>query len=272
MYSLEDNHEDIIGKAIKGLNLSPDVICHESDITKTELQQLLHGEYTNELETPLRNLAATLQLNADALVQSAAKTWHPKIESLPDGLQCFTTPYGDMTVNAYLLRLPDSKQAIAFDTGADASPMLEVIQRDQLQLTHLFLTHTHGDHIFDLDRLCEKTGATAYVHELEALPGTKTFCYSEFFEIEPLKCSTLQTSGHAKGGTTYFIKGLSKPLAVVGDAIFAGSMGGGMISYTEALETNHKNILTLPDETILCPGHGPITTVALEKKHNPFFA
>ncbi len=73
------------------------------------------------------------------------------------------------------------------------------------------------------------------------------------------------------GGTTYVISGLAAPVAVVGDALFAGSMGGGMISYDDALKNNREKIMTLPDETILCPGHGPMTTVAEEKRHNPFF-
>jgi glyoxylase-like metal-dependent hydrolase (beta-lactamase superfamily II) len=71
---------------------------------------------------------------------------------------------------------------------------------------------------------------------------------------------------------TFVVRGLERPVAVVGDSLFAGSMGGGNISYQDAVENNLKKILTLPDETVLCPGHGPITTVAEEKKHNPFFA
>ena len=67
------------------------------------------------------------------------------------------------------------------------------------------------------------------------------------------------------------IDGLERPIAIVGDAIFAGSMGGGMISYEDALRTNREKIMTLPDDTVLCPGHGPLTTVGREKKNNPFF-
>jgi len=58
----------------------------------------------------------------------------------------------------------------------------------------------------------------------------------------------------------------------VGDALFAGSMGGGMASYADALKTNLEGIFSLPDETIVCPGHGPMTTVCEERAHNPFFA
>ena len=53
--------------------------------------------------------------------------------------------------------------------------------------------------------------------------------------------------------------------------MFAGSMGGGLVSYEDALRNTREQILSLPDDTILCPGHGPLTTVGEEKRHNPFF-
>jgi len=68
------------------------------------------------------------------------------------------------------------------------------------------------------------------------------------------------------------VSGLARPIAIVGDSLFAGSMGGGNVSYRDALRTNFEKILTLPDQTIICPGHGPMTTVGEEKEHNPFFA
>jgi glyoxylase-like metal-dependent hydrolase (beta-lactamase superfamily II) len=68
------------------------------------------------------------------------------------------------------------------------------------------------------------------------------------------------------------IGGLERPVAIVGDALFAGSMGRANTSYADCIRTNSEEILSLPTQTILCPGHGPLTTVALERKHNPFFA
>jgi glyoxylase-like metal-dependent hydrolase (beta-lactamase superfamily II) len=59
---------------------------------------------------------------------------------------------------------------------------------------------------------------------------------------------------------------------VVGDALFAASMGGGMISYADALRTNKEQLFTLPKETLICPGHGPLTSIGWELGHNPFFA
>ena len=95
--------------------------------------------------------------------------------------------------------------------------------------------------------------------------------HGDVFAIGALTVSARLTWGHAEGGITYVVDGLDSLIAVVGDAMFAGSMGGGKVSYEDALRTNREEILSLPDDTILCPGHGPLTTVGEEKAHNPFF-
>ena len=116
------------------------------------------------------------------------------------------------------------------------------------------------------------TQAAAFVCKLEAIDGAETFEVSRKFTVGPLKIDTRQTSGHSRGGVTYVVNGLPNRIAEVGDSMFASSMGGGSVSYADALRNNREQILTLPDDTILCPGHGPLTTVGEEKMHNPFFA
>ena len=134
------------------------------------------------------------------------------------------------------------------------------------------LTHTHPDHVADLQRLKKVTGAAVFVSKLEAIPGAETFEAGHNFTLGKLSIDTRQTSGHSRGGITYVVNGLPRKIAVVGDALFAGSMGGGSVSYADALRNNREKIMTLPDDTILCPGHGPLTTVGEEKKNNPFLA
>ncbi|MDP9292074.1 MAG: MBL fold metallo-hydrolase [Verrucomicrobiota bacterium] len=175
-------------------------------------------------------------------------------------------------VNAYVVWDPERREAVAFDTRSDCAGMLDLLKTEHLLLKLILLTHTHGDHIYDLDRLKSKTGAPTFVSAREPLDGAQTFEPGKIFQVGELRIESRLTWGHSPGGTTYFVTGLAKPLAIVGDAMFAGSMGGGMVSYETALKTNREQILTLPDETIVCPGHGPMTTVAEEKKHNPFFA
>ena len=151
--------------------------------------------------------------------------------------------------------------------------MLDTITGENLTLRHIFLTHTHEDHIADLPKLAS-TGAEVWASELEPAPfaGAKTFQENAHFHLGELSIKTLFTWGHSPGQTTYYVSGLSWPLAIVGDSIFASSMGGGLVSYEDQYRNNVEKIFTLPRDTVIAPGHGPITTLAQERKHNPFFA
>jgi glyoxylase-like metal-dependent hydrolase (beta-lactamase superfamily II) len=265
---LEDTLGDIIGKAMRGLGLAASTVAERTGLSPDAVAQLRDGAFD---ESAARQIAPVLGLNAEALIATGRKSWSPALVAL-EGLAQFNTAFDDMTVNAYLVWDPASKEAAAFDTGGDAGDMLARIEKLGLKLTTILLTHTHGDHIFDLDRLKEKTGAPAFVGEREPLDGAQSFAAGRTFQIGALQVESRLTWGHSPGGITYVIRGLAKPVAIVGDAIFAGSMGGGGVSYADALRTNREEILTLPDETIVCAGHGPMTTVGEEKRHNPFLA
>ena len=100
-----------------------------------------------------------------------------------------------------------------------------------------------------------QTGCKAYVHEKEAMPGPHTLCGTPaFFNGRPCRLKPRHTWGHSLGGTSYVITGLSLPVAIVGDALFAGSIGRPFISYQAALATIRTEIFTLDPATILCPG------------------
>ena len=268
MIPLEDSFNDIVGKAMRGLQLTDTQLAAAAGVTADAVNQLRDGAWD---ETTARAVASTLGLKADALCALGHRAYSPAPIAL-DGLAQFNTPFEDMTVNSYLVWDAATCEAIAFDTGADCSGMLALLAEKKLRLKLILLTHTHGDHIFDLDRLKSKTGAPVYVGDREPLDGAESFASGRSWAVGGLKIESRLTWGHSKGGITFVVTGLAKPVAIVGDAIFAGSMGGGGISYPAALETNREQILTLPSETILCPGHGPLTTVGEEKIHNPFLA
>lgn len=284
---LEDNFTDIVGKAQRGLNLSGTALAGRAGVSLAQLNALKAGAVD---EAALRKVAGALGLGAEALVTMARGAWRPREAGEVAGLGCFNTAFDDMTVNAYVAFDPGTRRAAAFDTGADCGGMLEFIREQGLEVEVILLTHTHTDHVYDLDRLKAATGARAWVSGREALAGAETFADGKVFEVgrasrpsdltdkragrplhSGLRIETRRTSGHARGGTTFVVTGLARRLAVVGDALFAGSMGGGMVDYDEALRTNREGIFTLSDETILCPGHGPLSTVGEEKLHNPFF-
>jgi 3-hydroxyisobutyrate dehydrogenase len=264
---LEDSFSDILGKAQRGLKLPDDQLAAQAGITVEDLARVKGGEAD---ESILRKLAPPLGLGTETLLAGARKTWAPRPIEVR-GLRQFNTQYEDMTVNSYLAWDPVTRDAVAFDTGADCSPLIEFAREKGLGIKVILLTHTHVDHVADLTRLVMETGAPAWVARLEDFVGAEPFDEGQIFEIGGLHIEARQTSGHAIGGMTFVISGLERPVAVVGDAIFAGSMGGGMISFPEALQNNRAKIFTLPDDTVLCPGHGPLTTVGEEKVHNPFY-
>jgi hydroxyacylglutathione hydrolase len=265
---LEDSFTDIVGKARRGLKLTDDKkLANRAGISVSDIANVMGGAVD---EGVLGKLAKVLELGEQTLLDSANKKWYPLAQDL-EGLRQFNTTYGDMTVNAYLVWDPKTRHAAAFDTGATCEPLLEFGKAKKLAIKFILLTHTHPDHIADLQRLISETGAKAYVGQREPTAGAETFKEGRSFQLGELGVDTRQTSGHSVGGITYVIAGLARPVAIVGDAIFAGSMGGGGISYADALANNRKSIFSLPDKTILCPGHGPLTTVAEEKRHNPFY-
>lgn len=267
---IEDLFEDIIAKTMRGRHVTESELAQKSGEDPEVLRRLCRGEFCDE--TALRNVAKALMLDPDALTMSASKVWRPRPVNI-EGLEIFNTPYRDMRVNAFLLFDPESRQAACFDTGTDSSLLTKKADELGLTIEKIFITHTHNDHIADLDRLKSNTGsAPIYSNKREPWPGTNEFAQGDAFTVGNLKITTMTTSGHSVGGTTYYVTGLERPVAVVGDALFAGSMGGGMISFADAWRNNRDKILTLPDETIICPGHGPMSSVGEEKRNNPFFA
>lgn len=269
MIPLEDNFADILSKAQRGLRLSDTELAEKARVSSQKIRELRAGEFD---ELALLRVAGVMGLSGRALADIATDSWRPKKIGEIKGLAAFTTRYHEMGVNSYLVWDPGSRAAAAFDTGADSKDMLKAAAKEKLKIKMILLTHAHVDHVADLPHLREETGASVYVSEREPVPGAEEFKEGKHFRLGKLEIETRLTWGHSRGGITYVVTGLARPVAIVGDSLFAGSMGGGSVSYPDALQNNLEKILTLPDETILCPGHGPMTTVAEEKVHNPFFA
>ncbi|MEM1294297.1 MAG: MBL fold metallo-hydrolase, partial [Verrucomicrobiota bacterium] len=251
-----------------GLRLSDRELSKKTGVPAETIKALLKGEL-DEMSIP--KLAPALNLDTNALLRSAMKTWYPRPVSL-EGLELFNSRYhSGMTVNSFVVWDPETRNAAIFDTGTDAFPLLDFVNAKSLKVMGLFLTHTHPDHIAEVDTIAGRLSISVHANAREPWESGIAFEEGESFQIGRLSMKTATTWGHSDGGTTYFIEGLKRPVAVVGDAMFAGSMGGGIISYQDALQTNRDNILSLPDETVICPGHGPFTSVREEKRNNPFF-
>jgi glyoxylase-like metal-dependent hydrolase (beta-lactamase superfamily II) len=180
--------------------------------------------------------------------------------------------YPNATVNAYLIYDSATSEAVAFDAGTRAEPMLTFLEENGLRLEAVFLTHTHRDHV------------GGYGAMTDAAPAGRVYApanepYAEATRIEPgsemtigkFTIRTVETNGHSRGALSYLVDGLDQSVAFVGDSLFCLSQGGAQQGYQLALTNNRTKLLSLAPETILCPGHGPMTSVAEERAHNPFF-
>lgn len=269
---LEDSFTDIISKAQEGRRMPDERLANLAGVSLEDLQAVKAGK---PLVAVVRRISRHLHLNPNAMEDLVRKAWYPKQPALPRGFAMFNTPYGDnLTVNSYLVWDSRTKEAAVFDTGTDCTDMLGVIKAENLRVQFILLTHTHRDHVADLAKLAAETRAGVWSSELEPMdfPGARTFKQNAYFHAGTISIKALLTCGHSPGLTSYFITGLSWPLAIVGDSLFAGSMGGTEDRFEEQHRNNYEKIFSLPKDTILAFGHGPMSSLAEEKDHNPFFA
>lgn len=275
---LEDFCTDIIGKAQKGLKISDTELCSKANIDEKLLNEVKLGSVNSEV---IKKIALVLRLNGDALIVSAKRAWSPR-EVVIEGLRRYESRYNsqrthnklaDFTVNSYLIWDLKTHESVIADTGLDATEMIKAVKELKIIPKILLLTHSHTDHIAGLEAIRKAfPDLKIVIDKKEIVSGAEGIEAGMRFKVGGLSITTRKTSGHSPGGLTYVIEGLERPIAVVGDSLFAGSMGGAPLAYEEALANNKREILSLAEETIICPGHGPMTTVGEEREHNPFFA
>jgi glyoxylase-like metal-dependent hydrolase (beta-lactamase superfamily II) len=177
--------------------------------------------------------------------------------------------------NTYLVADELGSQAVMIDAGGPVEPLLDVLSRMRLDLTHVLLTHHHHDHVVELDTVRERyPGAEVLIHPAEQElvagtsgtmePGQTIFCGA--LEIQPL-----HTPGHTAGMLSLLVNGTD---VFTGDTLFKNSVGGvrapGHTTYSDLKSSIMDTLLTLPEATRIHPGHTGPTTVADELAHNPF--
>ena len=194
--------------------------------------------------------------------------------------------------NAYLIWHDGEPNALAVDPG-DAPAMLQALSHNALGLAAILLTHSHIDHIDGVASLVRETHAPVYLHPEARLfydnaavqgaqfgmrvesppPPTHELMPGETLELAGIELEVRYVPGHAPGHVLFYSAGAGA--AFVGDVVFKGSIGrtdlpGG--SYQVLMQSIREQVMTLPDETTLYAGHGPATTVAEERRFNPFIA
>ncbi|MDB6016580.1 MAG: Transcriptional regulator, family [Pedosphaera sp.] len=272
--NLEDHLGDVIRKGRKAANVSVEAAAKAAGLTEAELSALEESG-TAAKQPNFAALGALLAMNPGKL-EGIAKGWRPTERDLSQWLELrqITTTKAGNTVNCYLVWDEVSREATLFDTGWDAEPIVKLVEENQLQLRHIFLTHTHEDHLAALGPLREKFPKVRLHSGSKNAPPEQRIRSNDFVHLGSLRITNRETPGHAEDGITYVVGNWPEDAphaAMVGDAIFAGSIGSGNQSWELAKQKVREQIFSLPPDTLLCPGHGPLTTVAEEKAHNPFF-
>lgn len=212
-----------------------------------------------------------------------------------DGLTVLRFPQGSTMTNAYLMGEVDGDQAVVIDPAWDGLELTGAAGRRGWRITNIWLTHAHFDHFSGAAALDEASQLPIPValhpddHPLWRIQGGAPFFNLPEFDPGPEptisltdgmtlrlnrhKFTVRHTPGHTPGHVTIIAE--EAGFAFVGDVVFQGSVGRTDFpgsSWDALSESIQTHILTLPDETLLLPGHGPVTTVGQERAHNPFLA
>lgn len=202
-----------------------------------------------------------------------------------------TIVVGQLGVNCFILADPETKDGVVVDPGDESGAILELVRAKGVKVKYILNTHGHFDHIGGNLKLVEATGATLMIHRgdepflsraslsarnygLKADDSPSPAAYLEdgqSITFGSIELKVIHTPGHTPGGVCLHIP--SEGVLISGDTLFAESIGrtdlpGGS---TEQLVTSIRTkLLVLPDETRVYPGHGPATTIAHEKRYNPY--
>jgi glyoxylase-like metal-dependent hydrolase (beta-lactamase superfamily II) len=203
-----------------------------------------------------------------------------------------TFPVGLLQCNCTILGSEQTREAIVIDPGDEAQLVLDRLRHHRLTARHIIATHGHIDHVGGLKELKEATGAPVYLHRgdlflYQALPmqaaliGVAAPPATEIDEhldegdelgAGEIKITVHHTPGHTPGSLCFYTPADGARL-FAGDTLFMGSIGrtdlwGG--SFEEIMHSLYSKVITLPEETVVIPGHGPVTTIGREKRSNPF--
>jgi glyoxylase-like metal-dependent hydrolase (beta-lactamase superfamily II) len=204
-------------------------------------------------------------------------------------IQCL--PLGLLETNCFIISPPDSKEIVLVDPGGDAPILMELIEKEVFTLSAIWLTHGHADHIAAVPELQKQFRVTTYVHEDDfkmlfnpqlnlaawlnmqiAIDGdVKTFKNEDTLNLGSHTFQVIHTPGHTPGSAC-FQSGLQ---LVAGDTLFRNSIGRADFPGADPnllIRSIKEKLLTLPDETLVYPGHGMETSIGHERVRNPFLA
>ena len=180
----------------------------------------------------------------------------------------FTVGY--YPINGYLVADRATNIGVFIDPGGFHEDIAACIAEHGIILRHLFFTHGHPDHTEGTGEFMKRYSVKCHAGKNEVAAANNVLHGSETIEVGKIKFTALSTPGHTSGHIAY----RCRDAVFTGDALFAGSLGhtAGPDDAQQQIDHICRHILTLPEQTLVFPAHGPITTVAAEKYANPFIS
>jgi len=198
---------------------------------------------------------------------------------------------GQLKTNCYLVGCPHTHEALVIDPGGDAEDILSAVRELGVQVRRIALTHFHFDHVLAVEPVRSATGASLLIHKDDAqhltnppalfrffVPGTprglvadRTLQDGDTLAVGELTVKVLHTPGHSPGGISLWMP--AEGVVFCGDTLFRDGLGRTDFpgsSYEMLVESIHNKLFTLPDETMVYPGHGPPTTIGYERRNSPW--
>ncbi len=202
-----------------------------------------------------------------------------------------TMVVGPLGVNCFILGCGETHEGVVIDPGADAEKILAAVNRLGLKITSVINTHGHFDHVGGNRRVLSETGARLLIHQADVHLLTRAVDVAAMYglttenspkpdgaleegAIIPFgshRLQVLHTPGHTPGGCCLYLEEEGK--VITGDTLFQEGVGRTDFpgsSHDALMEGIRTKLLTLPDATVVYPGHGPSTTIGHERKHNPY--
>lgn len=271
---LEDELGDVLEKAARHAALTYGAVAKAADVELSRIHDAV--DYRPNLSiAELSRLARVLELNEVGLIALAQNAYpRPEIGALPFCLFPLRMPFGIGVANAYIVS-DGGETGVLFDTGVSHAELHRAWPARIKKLAAVFVTHYEAEHIGGLEAVLADYGLEHFCGpSTRRWPLCRGLGEGETVEVAGFTVTAMQTPGHAAEHNCYVVAPARKParqdLLVSGDLIFAGSLGGGYYCCQRQLKHARRVLDALKEETLIAPGHGPFTTVANERRFNPF--
>jgi glyoxylase-like metal-dependent hydrolase (beta-lactamase superfamily II) len=275
---LEDDFSDILKKARAGRKLSVGDVARLTGLPGADLTALERGDELRD-RAELAAISKALGLRLAALEAIVVEKWLPRPLPQMPGIETVHGEISGYAVKGYVVQ--DAGEAVLIDTAYNAGMMLEILEAKRLRLLGICLTHGHADHAEGIQQVLQRWSVPVFLgpEDLTLLhwkPSERQLArpqHGRTIQVGRLQIRCLATPGHTPGGICYRVEMPWGLVSFVGDTLFAGSIGRSNPAqlYDTHLESVRREVLTLPADCLLLPGHGPGTTVREELEHNPFY-